>query len=592
MKVLKTNSSGLPFLLGSYTVISCVAAVGVALLLLSVVDVRKLKFGLALYCITAGVGAITLAVVIQKSWVAQSLSNTDKKDRKLEQLQHSRLSPEKGRESTDLMDAFSLPQCIQVMVSNYQLLQAIFAIPKGECRTRELRPDEQFSPIVTIADAGTQQPLDCVLLLHGEKLPEVSCRKLLCYIAVQVADVPHYDEHVSYPHSLYHMESKPCKQSKLPLIFCFHQPGTVYVIRLSIHSIVDSEGVEYMYHSEDFTCVVQIIDRNQHGEVKMRNRHGVVMMKEPPPLRYKGPLATQRYHKLEKLYTKLFLSACYDQMKRLTKRILVENSISADIKVFAKCWEAVAVSVHEDFDSTIKFLKTAWKRAAKLECENGLLLQGRVLRHLAHFQYVQGHDDKALEYMSWAKERFSNAVPSNETALTLYTELRMKRRTLFSKHQPFSSDLYTSIEKEYELLLEHAKYMEEYEIPVVCNFFTMKGSFHLRSDLITDKLPPEEYWPSCEDLLKAEECLNSAPLDKMPSQDNYYTVRYYCTLSDFHIWKQQYHKAVDYLEKARELHDRIKLNPVMHYVMRLKLIDRLKEDDKIDEILREFTDMF
>ena len=78
----------------------------------------------------------------------------------------------------------------------------------------------------------------------------------------------------------------------------------------------------------------------------------------------------------------------------------------------------------------------------------------------------------------------------------------------------------------------------------------------------------------------------------MPSQDNYYTVRYYCTLSDFHIWKQQYHEAVDYLEKARELHDRIKLNPVMHYAMRLKLIDRLKEDDKIDEILREFTDTF
>ena len=249
MKVLKTNSWGLLFLLGSYTVISCVAAVGVALLLLSVVDVRKLKFGLALYCITAGVGAITLAVVIQKSWVTQSLSNTDKKDRKLEQLQHSRLSPEKGRESTDLKDVFSLPQCIQVMVSNYQLLQAIFAIPKGECHTRELRPDEQFSPIVTIADAGTQQTLECVLLLHGEKLPEVSCRTLLCYIAVEVTDVPHYNEHVSYPHSLYHMESKPCKQSKLPLIFCFHQPGTVCVIQLSIYSIVDSEGVEYVYAS-------------------------------------------------------------------------------------------------------------------------------------------------------------------------------------------------------------------------------------------------------------------------------------------------------------------------------------------------------
>ena len=47
-----------------------------------------------------------------------------------------------------------------------------------------------------------------------------------------------------------------------------------------------------------------------------------------------------------------------------------------------------------------------------------------------------------------AKERFVNAVPSNETALTLYTELRIKRRTLFSKHHPFSSELYMSIEKD------------------------------------------------------------------------------------------------------------------------------------------------
>ena len=112
-------------------------------------------------------------------------------------------------------------------------------------------------------------PLDCVLLLHGEKPPEVNCRTLFCYIAVQVAVVPKHDSHNLYPHPLCHMESKPIKQSKLPLIFCFHQPGTVCVIQLSVHSIVDSEGVEYMYNSEDCTCVVQIIDHVRHGGVKI-----------------------------------------------------------------------------------------------------------------------------------------------------------------------------------------------------------------------------------------------------------------------------------------------------------------------------------
>ena len=46
-----------------------------------------------------------------------------------------------------------------------------------------------------------------------------------------------------------------------------------------------------------------------------------------------------------------------------------------------------------------------------------------------------------------------------------------------------------------------------------------------------------------------------------------------------------------YLEEARELHDQIKLNASTHYALRLKLIDRLKEDEKIDETLKEFAEM-
>ena len=137
------------------------------------------------------------------------------------------------------MDIFSLPQYIRVMVSNYQLLQIVFAISESEYHTRELRPDEQFSPTVTIVDTATQQTLNCVLLLSGEKPPKVNYRTLFCYIAVQVS---YCDVHGSHPYPLYDVESKPCKQGKLPLIFCFYQPGRACNIQLSVHSIVDSEG--------------------------------------------------------------------------------------------------------------------------------------------------------------------------------------------------------------------------------------------------------------------------------------------------------------------------------------------------------------
>ena len=83
----------------------------------------------------------------------------------------------------------------------------------------------------------------------------------------------------------------------------YHQPGTVCVVQLSIHSIVDSEGVEYMYDAEGCTCVVQIIDRNQHQCVSTEV-HGVERVKEPPLNRYTGPLATSNYHKLAQQFKK------------------------------------------------------------------------------------------------------------------------------------------------------------------------------------------------------------------------------------------------------------------------------------------------
>ena len=485
---------------------------------------------------------------------------------------------------TDSMEIFCLPQFIRVMVLNYQPLKTIFAIDEGECHKRMLKNDEQFSSVVTIVDTGTQRTLDCVLLLHGEKPPEVSCRTLFCYIAVQVT---YHDTNDSHPYPLYHVESKPCTQGKLPLIFCFHQPGTVCVIRLSIHCIADSEGIEYMYHSEDCNCIVQIIDRVQHEEVKMRVQHGVVRIKEPPPLRYTGPLANIQFHKLERKFIKLYLSPDYKQILQLSKLLIDERGISPDIKVFALCWEALSEAFQSNYKHAEEVLKTAWEKASQLECKNGLLLQGRVLKHLAFMQYAQGNDDKALDYVSQAKERLFNAAPSSETAHALYTEILVRRRRLCSEQNcTFSSQL-QGCEEEYRLLLEHAKYMEEYEKTAVCSFLAMKASFHLRSDLITDELPPKEYWPSPDDLRKAEECLNNVSLDIMQNQSNFYTAKYYRSLCDLHIWKQQYHKAMHYLEEARKV--RIQLSGRMCKLdQRRKLLERLNEDDKIDEILKKF----
>ena len=134
-----------------------------------------------------------------------------------------------------------------------------------------------------------------------------------------------------------------------------------------------------------------------------------------------------------------------------------------------------------------------------------------------------------------------NAAPSNETAQALHTELWLKRHRLFSRpYCTISSELYKSTEEEYELLLEHAKHMEEYENPALCSFLAVNATFHLRTDLISDTLPPEKHWPSPDDLRKAEECLNGVPLHTMPDHSNVYTAKYCCALCDLQIWEKQY----------------------------------------------------
>ena len=287
-----------------------------------------------------------------------------------------------------------------------------------------------------------------------------------------------------------------------------------------------------MYHSKECICIVQIIDRDQHEEARMRDQHGVVRTKEPPLIRYTGPLATTKYHKLEKVFTGLYLSPGHERIQQLSKRILHESSISPDIKVLALCWKALSVALHKNYKHAEEVLATAFKIASNLECENSSLLQGRVLRHLAFMQYAQHYDDKALEYMSGAKESLFLASPSNETAFAVHTELLVKSRRLFSTPASFSSEQFLSAERDYELLLKHAEYMEEYEQPLICSFHAVKASFHLRSALIKDNLPPEEYWPTPDDLRKAEECLNRVSLDAMPDQSNFYTAQYYRTCCD------------------------------------------------------------
>ena len=51
---------------------------------------------------------------------------------------------------------------------------------------------------------------------------------------------------------------------------------------------------------------------------------------------------------------------------------------------------------------------------------------------------------------------------------------------------------------------------------------------------------------------KAKSCLDSVPLDVLPNKNNYYVAEYYLTLSDFHLWQDDYCKATEFAKEAKQ----------------------------------------
>jgi len=539
-----------------YAVFAAIAIVVTFLLLI----VFKLGLGLAQYCITAEDVLVSVGAILILKWRARSSS--------------------------------PVPQYVRVTVLNYQNLQRIFAVNKDTEHTK-LKRDEKFSPIVTIVDDETQQIIDCMLLPKNMKPPKVRRYTLFCYISVHVHDTPKSSQ------PQYNMESQLCNQGKLCLVFTFYSANTDYNIRLSIHSIADSEGVKYMCNFEDFVCNVRVIDQNQY-QWYSSGQHGAVRVKNPPSLKYTGPLVDEKYHKIAQRFEELYSPSSYEKLKNLAKGIVDGEHISIDLKLFALCWDASSECfLRGNYEDGEQLLNTALVKAKKQECENGLLLEGMAHRIFAAMYYDKGDHEKTLGHIQKAKFRLYLSEPSKEIALVLYREILENWRELSQMLKNTSADLfeqYESTEENCELLLGHAKCMQEYEKPYLFLFLTEKAKFHLRTLLISEKLPPKKYKPTPNDLKKAKECLDAVSLDMLPSKVNLYAVNYYYAHCDLCLWNGEYTEAIGYVKKAKEFysHEKNESLKTRTFNKRIKLLEELKahkssEEEEIDELLKQFS---
>ena len=307
------------------------------------------------------------------------------------------------------------------------------------------------------------------------------------------------------------------------------------------------------------------------------------MLKEPLRLRYTSPLATKQYHKIAEHFERLYSPSNYEQIKKFAQKFAYGSHIDTDLKAFALSWEASSeIFLCEQYQEGEKLLRAAWKKATKLKCKNGLLLQGTIHRLFAAMYYSRGEDEEALEHISAAKERLNNAAPSKETALVLYRETVVKWRNLVTQKNT-SAEKYKSIEEDFDKLLEHANFVEDYEKPYIFLFRMEKAKFHLRTLLISDRLPAKQYWPTKLDLEKAKKCLDGVSLDMLPNEVNFYAVNYYNAHCDLCLWNDQYSEAMAYVKKAKQLfpHEKRETLATRRFNERLKLLEGHEEINNI-----------
>ncbi len=298
-----------------------------------------------------------------------------------------------------------------------------------------------------------------------------------------------------------------------------------------------------------------------------------------PLIRLSGPCARNSYHKTRRNFVTWIFQSDVDTVNQVALNIIENGIMPCDIKVIALSYLALCKTyVEGKLDEADLLFRDALTRAQHSDCVNGELLQGRVLVCYTSLLRAQKRYEEAQSCVHEAKTKFFMAEPSYDKAGVLFQEIQLKL-LLKPSDEPTGSSFMLDIEKQLELLLDHTRYFEDYEELVKCRFLACKAAFHLRSSDISHQLPPPQCRPSLEDIRKAKTCLDSVPLESLPSKPNYYAADYYCRLSDLYLWKQEYEQAMKNAQLAAQQYAEGHItNYVSHVpVQRMQLLQRLQE---------------
>ena len=479
--------------------------------------------------------------------------------------------------SKETQTEMPLPQRLKVSVPIH--CATIKAVTDSNVHRIAQNGDEWLTLTVSIVDPSSETPLRCLVVLQGDEHAP-SNGQVVCFLSLTVSSVgddqpqttiaPTRDLEPAY-HCQRSRRSKYTPNGKATFRLCFFQADANYIILMSIDSIRDEEGIECIgytvEHYTGFISTVRTVERNA--------------FKAPPLKKYEGPIASNKFHRLMGIYTRLFYEGKKAESDMIMSRITSSDSTKLDVKLYM----SISKATEKGFDvQTITQLEELFLKCQTLDSQNGFLLQALAMMCLSQSHSFQGKTEKALECIHHSRSVCFEAAPSHLTSCVPFNDARI----LASIHK---EDMSQSTKRRILELLDRAiadsYYGTGWERLMIFNGHVYKALFCLNGvfDLNVGSIP--QYTPTEEDISLAEQHLNAVPVE-LVSNIHMHKVQYHTALSDLNRWKGNIGSAREHAEVAKQLCVENK-----YFTNLIPLLDtRLQQlqPDTIDEILKEYED--
>ena len=431
-----------------------------------------------------------------------------------------------------------LPSKLQVHIPTH--CATIKATPTTEDTTPN--KDEKFTLEVTIRDAATGTPLDCLVGLQGDS--EILNREqLTCLLSLSVSNTGSIQAPTLIKESLKEYKIWRSKKSaytangQATFRICFYEANTNYIVTLGVASVINEEGIESIGHTvEHYTGFVSTYRTIERGAFKA-----------PALKKYEGEIATPRFNKLMSVYNKMFYEGQSDSSNMIMDKMTLEGSTATpDVKLYMRLTRATEKS----FDpQTISKLKDILKESRSASCRNTFLLEGEIMMALSQIHALQGNKAEALECIYHSRSICLEAAPSHLTSCVYITDAR---NLIHASKDNMTPEIKRRILELFDRSIADSYYGVGWERLMIFNGHVCKALFCLNGAIDSSLYSSLNYSPTSEQISLAEQHLKAAPLDVV-NDIHTHIIIYNIAMSDLHRWKRDKSLAREYAEKAKTL---------------------------------------